>query len=339
MDTQNTNPQLPPQPVATPRQNISEQKPRGRNWKKWIAIYAGVGIILYAGVYYFLLNKHPNYTPQTTYKTAVKPKPTTNPTANWKTYINKDGAFSFKYPSETTIAPYETNEGATHLEFREKLPKDAPDGYELAPGFIMDFKVGVLGTKTIRSVAEDKIAQAKEYASITKPLTTTKINDYSGDTYSSVVQVETTYLFLSNNDNSYIGINYSVNDQNNKGYIGTINQILQTFKFTNANGTDSTTNTSPDGSYTVTETQLADYNTISITNAKGIVITSDLVKDNSDAIGYNIKFKCFCATYFKAWISNSTFTIKIGNGGGEEYEYLVDASTGKVIEGTFKKIK
>lgn len=144
-------------------------------------------------------------------------------------------------------------------------------------------------------------------------------------------------VLVNTKSKTYPGVALIVDSSNVS--ISTLNQIISSFKFTGSNGTDSTTNTSPDGSYTVTETQLADYNTISITNAKGIVITSDLVKDNSDAIGYNIKFKCFCATYFKAWISNSTFTIKIGNGGGEEYEYLVDASTGKVKEQTFKRIK
>lgn len=190
-------------------------------------------VVLGAGGYLLTMNKNQNSNQYISQPLPTLTQPTSsNETANWKIYISRDTMFSFKYPGETTIAPYETNEGITHLEFREKLPKDSPDGYELAPGFIMDFKIGFLDTKTIKGVAEDKIVQAKEYANITKPLTTTKINDYSGYIYSSVVQVETTSLFLlSHQDNSYIGINYSINDQNHKGYSDTINQILSTFKF------------------------------------------------------------------------------------------------------------
>lgn len=60
---------------------------------------------------------------------------------------------------------------------------------------------------------------------------------------------------------------------------------------------------------------------------------------NSKEIGYNVKFKCMCGTSFREWINDSPFSIRIVNGGGEEYEYLVDAKTGKVDESSFKRIK
>lgn len=96
---------------------------------------------------------------------------------------------------------------------------------------------------------------------------------------------------------------------------------------------------SPDGSYVVTEEAVGDHQIIAIKDKKSNIITDDLVAKNEKAIGYNVKFRCQCGTSFKAWVDNSHFTIKIVNGGSEEYEYLVDAKTGKVDETTFKRIK
>ncbi len=97
-------------------------------------------------------------------------------------------------------------------------------------------------------------------------------------------------------------------------------------------------NISPDGSYMVSESLVGDYNTIAIKDRGGNIIVDDLVAKNSKEI-YNMKFKCQCGTSFKKWVSNTIFSIKIVNGGGEEYEYLVDASSGKVDESSFKRIK
>ncbi len=96
---------------------------------------------------------------------------------------------------------------------------------------------------------------------------------------------------------------------------------------------------SPDGSFIVTQESLGDHQIISIKDQRGNVILDDLLLKNAKEIGYNVKFRCQCGTHFKTWVDNSHFTITILNGGGEEYEYLVDAKTGKVDESTFKRIK
>ena len=101
----------------------------------------------------------------------------------------------------------------------------------------------------------------------------------------------------------------------------------------------STSQTSSNGSYTVTQQQLADHNKITVKNSGGSVVVEDLVNSNSDAIGYGEKFQCQCGTSFNGWVDNDTFVIKILNGAGETYEYLVEASTGKVIEDSFRRVK
>lgn len=96
---------------------------------------------------------------------------------------------------------------------------------------------------------------------------------------------------------------------------------------------------SPNNSYIITEQYSADTRWIIIKDQQGNIVTDDLITKNYKEIGYNTKFMCQCGTSFKQWINNTTFSIKIVNGGGEEYEYIVDAKTGKVDESSFKKIK
>jgi uncharacterized protein YjaZ len=96
--------------------------------------------------------------------------------------------------------------------------------------------------------------------------------------------------------------------------------------------------TSPTGQYIVSEETIGDGQTITIKDNKGKVITENVISQNEKEIGYNTKIMCQCGTSFKAWVDNTRFSITIVNGGGEEYEYLVDAITGKVDESSFKKL-
>ncbi len=97
--------------------------------------------------------------------------------------------------------------------------------------------------------------------------------------------------------------------------------------------------TSPTGLYIITEVTVGDNQTITIKDNKGKVIAENVIKLNEKEIGYNTKIMCQCGTSFKGWTDDSHFAIKIVNGDGEEYEYMVDATSGKVDETSFKKIK
>ncbi len=74
---------------------------------------------------------------------------------------------------------------------------------------------------------------------------------------------------------------------------------------------DSETRISPNGSFTVIQQTLADTQKIIIKNDQGKIITEDLVKEQNKEIGYNTKIRCMCATYFKDWVNDSKFSIKI----------------------------
>lgn len=92
-------------PITQPIQAPPSSKP------KWILIlipFLFILLISLGGIYYLSKNKEPQKaTPLT--QTATS---TPNPTVGWKTYINKDYGFSFKYPSKFTIT--ETTEKPTY---------------------------------------------------------------------------------------------------------------------------------------------------------------------------------------------------------------------------------
>lgn len=138
------------------------------------------------------------------------------------------------------------------------------------------------------------------------------------------------FVYLSDNGKMFL---FRVLTESSMG-----DQILSTFKFLNsADNLDSFK--SPDGAYTVRQENLGDHQKISITDKNAKIIIEDITVGNEKELGYGVKYQCQCGTHFKAWVNNSTFSIKVVNSLGEEYEYLVNAGNGKVDEGSFKRIK
>lgn len=97
--------------------------------------------------------------------------------------------------------------------------------------------------------------------------------------------------------------------------------------------------TSPSGLYIVEEDNYGDQQIIRVKNNENKIIIKDLLIENKDEIGYNIKYQCMCAISFGNWIDEENFNIYVVNGGGEEYEFVVNMSTAKVDESSFKRIK
>lgn len=91
--------------------------------------------------------------------------------------------------------------------------------------------------------------------------------------------------------------------------------------------------------YIVLNSSLGDKQEFYLLNSEGALISNGIVKNNYKTIGYGTKFGCMCGTYFKAWVDDSHFSLKIVNGNGEEYEILVDASNGKVNKSSLKRTK
>lgn len=103
MEPQNPTVPTPPQPVAPP---VPATLSKNNNFLA-ILLSVFLAITLLIGGYLFLqvqgltkqlaqLQVQPTATPLST----EIPSPTTDPTANWKTYTNTTHGFSFKYPSD-----------------------------------------------------------------------------------------------------------------------------------------------------------------------------------------------------------------------------------------------
>lgn len=89
--------------VVSPEQTTPYSFFGKQNWKKWVLTYFVIGLIVYSGIYYFVLTKKTtnpysnNYPTPTQITQSIFP---TTETANWKTYVNTKYGYEFKYPSD-----------------------------------------------------------------------------------------------------------------------------------------------------------------------------------------------------------------------------------------------
>ena len=143
MDTQTQEPQQTPpqqpvqQPISTPPSNGYYKK---GYWKKWVLIYAVIALLLYSGVYYFVLSKNKSnpysYNTSPSPAQSAQPSPTTDPTTNWKTYTNEKYGYSIKYPSDKLTSCLHSGQGF-------------PDSFDL----LLDKECAVSEPGTVISIA------------------------------------------------------------------------------------------------------------------------------------------------------------------------------------------
>lgn len=102
--------------------------------------------------------------------------------------------------------------------------------------------------------------------------------------------------------------------------------------------------TSPDNSYVVIKSRLGDQLKLTIQDKNGNTTTEDVIDINNEVIKSNLarlglKGSGMVGYSVKDWRNSSMFILQITPANGEEYEVNVDASTGKVDESSFNKIK
>jgi hypothetical protein len=104
----------------------------------------------------------------------------------------------------------------------------------------------------------------------------------------------------------------------------------------------STNNTSPDGSYIVDQVpeEHGDSLLYLVKDKSGAVVVKDIPTDeDAEAMGLGTKIKPQYAVHFAGWVSNDHFAWLINDADGHEYQYIVDAVTGKADVSTFKQLK
>lgn len=311
------------------------------NQKGSFILILGVVIILVVlgvGGYFLTKNKNSNSNQYISQPTPTSTQPTSlNETANWKTYtferVNSSvPKFQIKYPPNWDYREISAGD-PLHLYFYTssigKLPRQVSDTgpaddpllpHPLKAPIEIQVSIGWVDRCPCENIVIAGLPAKKimlEYWEI--------IELVNGEYVLSIMRE------LKDNPN----VDNSLSTEKE---IEIFNNMVSTFKFTDQNNPN-LSKTSPDDSYSVSETMLGDYNTIVVKDNSGKVITNDLIKKNEKAIGYGTKFGCQCGTSFGGWIDGSHFILKIVNGNGEEYQYTVDASTGLVNEASFKKVK
>ena len=274
---------------------------------------------------------------QFSYKSLITPTPT-DATANWKTYTNTVYGVSLKYPSSDEIK--KCGGESTNKLGQISGPADGTEKecVYTATSFV---DLNFLKEPFESVVANDKTNNNSKGASTTisgKPAyvvvheVSSKNSEKNKNVYIKQSPTETIWLNGRYDDSTSIAL---------------FDQILSTFKFT-----DQTTSeyevidksTSPNGLYTAIKTRLADYIKISIQDKSAKVLVEDVISINNDSIWTNmeklgLKGKGMIGYSVKEWKNNSTFILQMSPASGDEFEVEVNASTGKIDETTFKRIK
>ena len=159
---------------------------------------------------------------------APLPTPTSDPTANWLTFTQKDICYSFKYPQEIAF----NDEDIVRLSLVGPTQKEDTEFYDgLSLTFSLPLKIGNL---SLNDYVDDKIEEVEKggVAEITKSKKAVLVNEING--YTFTVQGLGTFqnIFLQSLDKTCtVEITNATIDPTNQGYQQTIDKILSTFKF------------------------------------------------------------------------------------------------------------
>jgi hypothetical protein len=242
MDPQNQTP--PPQtPVQTPPE-APQVVPSKSFPLKWILILI-IFILIGGGATYYVANQSqkPASSSNQTPTTAPSPTPTPDPTSDWKTYTNTKYGYSVKYPSDWKIQSpgggsngelcRETGIDSQIIELSEKELSECGFAGEGLPSPDANITVWVLDEK--HSTLENLIGpnysklQVAGEAAVKYPFTDE----------SALPNIYATRIYLNHNNNGYI-IYLKQSDITGK-YEMILDQILSTFKFTEASTSASPT--------------------------------------------------------------------------------------------------
>lgn len=104
------------------------------------------------------------------------------------------------------------------------------------------------------------------------------------------------------------------------------------------------TSTSPDGSYYITYSVLADHQKLTIKNKQGITVFDNLLDRITEDIwegmqNLGLKGRGQVGYEISSWIDNSKFVLRILPANGEKYETIVNAKSGVIDKSSFRKIE
>lgn len=230
-------------PVAFPTQPAIVSEPPRKKVSKWLVISSV--IILPAAIIFIafkLITQKGITTPPEPIPTALV-EPSTDPTADWKTYTSKDSNFSFKYPDNLFI--YQSNPQLDSQYWSNKA--DGGDPLALKPDEIwlimsssisdsttMDFYNKITNLKVNDTIPESAVTKLSE-------LNTGGIKGstyYQGLVLNSAGEAIYTYEAIWVKEDTVYKLSLSaITEENLQKYKGVFDQILLTFSFTNPSET------------------------------------------------------------------------------------------------------
>lgn len=104
------------------------------------------------------------------------------------------------------------------------------------------------------------------------------------------------------------------------------------------------TSTSPDGSYYITYSVLADHQKFTIENKQGVIVFDNLLDRITEDIwegmqNLGLKGRGQVGYEIGSWVDNSKFVLRILPANGEKYEAIVNAKSGVIDKSSFRKIE
>lgn len=189
-----------------------------------IVAIAAVGTAYYFGFDHGFEKSVKNIAP------TASPSPSTDETANWKTYSNEEYGFSFKHPNLIrggNIAGALTKTEVNKVEMTFFGPSQLDPG-ELNDGISLNFNSGSLNGKTLEQLVDEKVAQLR-YADYPTEKISTTIAGINAYTFNSPGLFDEHNFYVLKGSNSYLAISYEITSEK---YQETVDQILSTFKFT-----------------------------------------------------------------------------------------------------------
>lgn len=249
-----------------PESTQVSQTPTPPKDSHWVSILSmAVFVLLSLGAVAFLYYQNQqlkgmlsNY--QATPLASPIPVATNDPTTNWKTFANPSKTYSFKYPDGLKSDTGAAGSGFESIRFAFMGQKQIDSGRtqtELSEGYMFIVtKIGSTSAFDSKKEAEKQQTSSTETCKNIGDLTKVKIDSLDG--YSVGCLGESVTTFVSDGKNIYSITEFYTGD-NREAYKKTTDQILSTFKFTEATSSASPTPAQtactmeaklcPDGSY------------------------------------------------------------------------------------------
>ncbi len=205
-----------------------------RSRKTLILLGVVVALLLLAvgaGVFVYSLQNKPKTPVLVNISPTVQPSstPDTVIPADWNVFESEDFAYTFSYPS----VDFELTENeSVRVTF---IGPTQAEGTEVYDGIILEFgTITPLGDQLLLPYVKEDLGEQREHAEVIKEPTPIKVNGIDGYTYTISGLGEFTFIYLPTPDGkSVVRINYLVADPENSGYQKIVDDMLESFAFTN----------------------------------------------------------------------------------------------------------